>query len=128
MPLFRQHHVALVVAGHEHLFEHWVERYQDAAGRPGRIDQLVSGGGGAPLYPYRGEPDLRAYLKEGAAEKVAVEHLVRPAMNAWENPYHYVVVHVDGERLRVEVIGVDAGADFQPYRSRTADLSLTASP
>ena len=121
-PLFRKHHVRLVLAGHEHFFEHWVERYQDASGQPGRLDEVVSGGGGAPPYGYRGEPDLRDYLKAGAAEKLAVEHLVRPGMNAWENPYHYVVVHVDGARLRIEVIGVDAGRDFQPYRSREADL------
>lgn len=125
-PLFRQYHVDLVLAGHEHLFEHWVERYQDASGRPYRLDQFVSGGGGAPPYPYRGEPDLRAYLTAGAAEHVTVEHLVRPSMNAWENPYHYLVVHVDGDRVRVEVIGVDAGADFQPYRSRTVDLDATS--
>lgn len=119
MPLFRQYHVELVVAGHEHFFEHWVERYRDASGSH-RIDQIVSGGGGAPPYAYRGEPDLRRYV--GGTDSVSVEHLVRPAMNAWENPYHYLVVHVDGDRLSVEVIGVGAGADFQPYRSRTIDL------
>lgn len=121
MPLFRQYHVTLVLAGHEHLFEHWVERYRDASG-PHRLDEIVSGGGGAPPYGYKGEPDLRDYLEAGAADSVRLEHLVRPALNPWETPYHYVVVHVDGDRLRVEVIGVDDGVDFQPYRSRTADL------
>ena len=122
LPLFRKHHVRLVLAGHEHFFEHWVERYQDASGHGFRLDEVVSGGGGAPPYAYQGEPDLRDYLKSGAAEKLAVEHLARPEMNAWENPYHYVVVHVDGTRLRIEVVGVDAGRDFQPYRSRETEL------
>src|SRR5205823_2911193 len=54
MPLFRKHHVRLFFSGHEHLFEHWVERYQDA-GRSFRLDHIVSGGGGAPLYAYQGE-------------------------------------------------------------------------
>jgi 3',5'-cyclic AMP phosphodiesterase CpdA len=49
MPLFHQYHVRLLLAGHEHLFEHWVERYTDASGAH-RIDEIVSGGGGAPLY------------------------------------------------------------------------------
>ena len=49
MPLIRKHHVRLLLTGHEHLFEHWVERYADASG-PHRIDEIVSGGGGAPLY------------------------------------------------------------------------------
>jgi hypothetical protein len=126
-PLFREYRVDLVIAGHEHLFEHWVERYRDATG-PHRVDEIVTGGGGAPPYVYRGEPDLREYLRESAVDSVTLEHLVRPGMNASDNPYHYVVVHVDGDRLRVEVIGVDAGADFQPYRSRTMDLDPSSRP
>ena len=77
MPLFRKHHVRLLLTGHEHLFEHWVERYVDASGTH-RIDEIVSGGGGAPLYGYMGEPDLRDYLATGAADSVTLEHLVRP--------------------------------------------------
>ena len=123
MPLFRQHHVRLMLAGHEHFFEHWVERYQDSNGKSYRLDEIVSGGGGAPPYPYRGEPDLRGYVRSDSAARITLEHLVRPAMNAWENPFHYLVVHVDGTDLRVEVIGVDAGRDFQPYRSRTLELT-----
>lgn len=128
MPLFRKHHVRLVLAGHEHLFEHWVERYQDASGQSYRIDQIVSGGGGAPLYAYQGEPDVREYVRAAAADSVRLEHLVRPGMNAWENPYHYLVVHVDGEHLRIEVIGADFGAAFKPYRSRSADLEGPVNP
>ena len=122
MPLFRKHHVRLMLTGHEHLFEHWVERYNDESGKAYRLDQIVSGGGGAPLYGYRGEPDLRDYLKLGAAANVSVQHLVKPGIAPGENPYHYVVVHVDGEHIRVDVIGVEFGSDFAPYRSRSADL------
>lgn len=127
MPLFRKYHVRLMLAGHEHLFEHWVERYTDG-GQSYRIDQLVSGGGGAPLYAYQGEPDTRDYLIAGAADSVRLEHLVKPGMNAWENPYHYLVVHVDGEKIRIEVIGVDFGTEFRPYRSRSADLDGPVNP
>lgn len=122
MPLFRRHGVDLVFTGHEHLFEHWVERYRDSSGRPRRMDQIVSGGGGAPLYPYRGEPDLRDYLTAGASDSVRIEHLVRPGMEPGDNAYHYLVVHVDGERVWVEVFGVDWGRGFQPYRSARATL------
>ena len=76
MPLFRERGVNLMFTGHEHLFEHWTERYQDGTGQWRRMDQIVTGGGGAPLYRYRGEPDLRAYLGEGAADSVRVTHLV----------------------------------------------------
>lgn len=116
MPLFRKHHVKLLLAGHEHLFEHWVERYTDASGTY-RIDQIVSGGGGAPLYAYTGEPDLRSYITENAAAKVSLEHLARPSIDPGGNPFHFVIVHVDGERISVDVVGADWGRGFSPYRS-----------
>jgi hypothetical protein len=122
MPLFRRHHVGLLFAGHEHLFEHWIERYRDASGQPRRIDQIVSGGGGAPLYAYSGEPDLRAYATDAGADSVRVEHLVRPGPNAGDNPYHFLVVHVDGARIWAEVVGVDWGRGYQPYRSARTTL------
>ena len=121
MPLFRAHHVRLLLTGHEHLFEHWVERYTDESG-PHRMDEIVSGGGGAPLYAYTGEPDLREYLKAGVSEKVSLEHLARPSSDPGGNPFHYVVVHVDGERISVDVIAVDWGKGFAPYRSSSATL------
>lgn len=122
LPLFRAHHVKALFTGHEHFFEHWVERYADSTGRQYRLDQIVSGGGGAPLYSYLGVPDLRDYLKANAAGKVKLEHLVKPGPNPGDNAYHYVVVQVDGEHLKMEVIGVDWGRNFRPYRSNKADL------
>ncbi|HEX7981518.1 MAG TPA: metallophosphoesterase [Gemmatimonadaceae bacterium] len=122
MPLFRKHHVRLLLTGHEHLFEHWVERYKDAAGTH-RIDEIVSGGGGAPLYGYMGEPDVREYLAAGAADSVKLEHLVRPNVDPGANPFHFVVVHVDGTRIDVEVVAADWGRGFAPYRSRGATLA-----
>jgi hypothetical protein len=123
MPLFRRYHVRLMFAGHEHLFDHWVERYQDANGTPHRLDQIVSGGGGAPLYAYQGEPDLRQYIEAGGAAKLNVQHLAKPGASPGENPYHYVVVHINGTQIRIEVVGVDFGRDFAPYRSRTLEIS-----
>jgi len=121
MPLFRAHHVRLLLTGHEHLFEHWVERYTDESG-PRRLDEIVSGGGGAPLYAYTGEPDLRDYLRAGAADKVTLEHLAKPSSEPGGNPFHYVVVHVDGQRISVDVIAADWGKGFAPYRSSSASL------
>jgi 3',5'-cyclic AMP phosphodiesterase CpdA len=122
MPLFHQYHVRLLLTGHEHLFEHWVERYNDASGAH-RIDEIVSGGGGAPLYTYRGEPDVRRYVADNAALKVSLDHLARPSSDPGANPFHYVVVHVDGERFNIEVVGVDWGKGFAPYRSSAASLN-----
>jgi hypothetical protein len=121
MPMFRKYHVRLLLVGHEHLFEHWVERYRDSTGAH-RIDQIVSGGGGAPLYAYQGEPDLRAYIQAGIAQQVRVQHLVKPGPWPGDNPFHYVVVHVDGDKVSVDVVGVDWGRGFAPYASASASL------
>jgi calcineurin-like phosphoesterase family protein len=122
VPLFRRHRAAILFSGHDHLFEHWVERYEDSEGRMRRLNHITTGGGGAPLYVYRGEPDLREYLTQNAAEKVSLDHVVRPGMNPGDNPYHYLLVQVTGERIRVEVVGVDWGRSFQPYRSNAMEL------
>ena len=125
MPLFRKHHVDLLVTGHEHFFEHWVERYRDASGTRRRIDQIVTGGGGAPLYSYQGEPDLRAYVAAAPRDSIRLQHLVKPGMEPGDNAYHFVIVHVDGARTWLEVVGVDWGSGFQPYRSARTTLSDT---
>ena len=129
MPLFNDYHVRAVFSGHEHLFEHWVEHYSDSTG-PHRMDLVVSGGGGAPIYAYTGEPDVSAFLKANEASKVTLEHIVKPGADRGSNPYHYIIVQVDGDQFYMEVIGVDWGRDFSPYRSNKIELrdspSLTA--
>ena len=121
-PLFRQHHVKVYFCGHEHFFEHWVEKYEDASGKKYRMDQVLTGGGGAPLYEYRGDPDTKEYLKAFALEKVSLERLAKPGFTPGENAFHYVWVKVDGEKISLEVVGLDWGKDFQPYRSNKTEL------
>lgn len=123
MPLFRRHGVTLLFTGHEHLYEHFVERYRDAAGQWRRMDQIVSGGGGAPLYAYLGEPDLRAYRAASGADSARVAHVVKPGPAPGDNPYHFLVVHVDGPRVWIEVVGVDWGRDYAPYRTNRTTLA-----
>jgi len=124
MPLFRQHRAKALFAGHEHLFEHWIERYEDA-GKKYRMDMIVTGGGGAPLYWYYGEPELGEYLQTNAASKVRLEHVVKPGYDRGDNAYHYLVIKVDGEHISLEVIGVDWASDYRPYRSNKAELRDT---
>jgi hypothetical protein len=116
MPLFQANHVRAVFSGHEHLFEHWVEHYTDASGTH-RMDLVVSGGGGAPIYAYTGEPNLDEYLKANEASKVELKHLVKPGVERGTNPYHYLLVRVGGEKIDMQVIAVDWGAGFEPYHS-----------
>ncbi len=121
MPLFRAHHVRVVFSGHEHLFEHWVEHYTDTTGSH-RMDLVVSGGGGAPIYTYSGEPDLSAYLRRNTASNVRLEHLVKPGVDPASNPHHFLIVRVDNDHLEMQVCGVDWGAGYQPYRSNNVQL------
>jgi len=122
VPLFRKYHVRLMVCGHDHLYDHFVEHYVDN-GVSYRMDSLVTGGGGAPFYPYVGEPDLRGYLAANAAQGVRVDHLTRPGTTADENPHHFVVVQVDGDRLSLEVVGTGT-AVYAPYKG-SAKIVLT---
>jgi hypothetical protein len=122
MPLFRKHRVRLLLAGHDHLFDHWVEHYS-SAGAVHRIDQLVTGGGGAPSYVYAGEPDLGGYLISGAADGVQVEHLTKPGATPEENPHHFVVIQVDGDRLSLEVVAT-GHEEFRPYGGASAKIEL----
>lgn len=120
LPLFRKHHVRMTLCGHDHLFDHFVERYVDN-GKNYRIDHLVSGGGGAPTYTYHGEPDLELYLKENAAARVRVEHLARPGSTIEDNPNHFVVVRVDGTKLSLEVVAAKR-EPFRPYGRERIEL------
>jgi len=121
MPLFHANHVRIVFSGHEHLFEHWVEHYTDTSGTH-RMDLVVSGGGGAPLYAYSGEPNLDDYRKANEALKIKLDHIVKPGVDRGSNPYHYLIVRVDGDKLDMQVIAVDWGTGFQPYRSNRVSL------
>lgn len=116
MPLFRKHRVRMLLTGHDHLLDHFVERYTDA-GVNYRMDAVVTGGGGAPIYRYVGEPDLRTYTALNAAQNVRVEHLMKPGPTVEDNPLHFLVVQVDGDRLSLEVVGIGPRV-YAPYGGR----------
>lgn len=121
LPLFRKHHTRMLFSGHDHVFEHWVERYEDA-GKRFRLDHVVTGGGGAPLYAFSGMPDVQEYLRANAFDKVTLEQIARPGAEPGENPHHFVLIKVDGEKVALEVIGVDWGRNYKPYRSKRMKL------
>ena len=123
LPLFRAHHVRLTITGHDHLFDRFIERYDDASGTH-RMDHVVSGGGGAPIYAYRGEQDLQLYAATAAPVPVRVEHPVRPGVREADNPHHFVIFEVDGDRLWLRVVTTVA-APFVPQPSKV-ELSDSA--
>jgi 3',5'-cyclic AMP phosphodiesterase CpdA len=121
LPLFRRHHVRMTITGHDHLLDHFVERYDDS-GRTYRMDHIVSGGGGAPTYTYRGEPDLESYLSANASVNVRVEHRLKPGPLVADNPHHFLIVRVDGDRLFLQVAGAGP-APYVPYGVPLVDLN-----
>ena len=116
LPLFRELGVRLMVTGHEHFLEHWIERYKSPAGAWQRMDHVISGGGGAPIYTWQGAPDLGRYRATSRGVGVKLEQLVRPGTRERDNPYHFLVVYVNGGELSVEFVGVDGKAQPQPYK------------
>jgi 3',5'-cyclic AMP phosphodiesterase CpdA len=124
MPLFRRYHVRLLLTGHDHLFDHYVETYTDGDGSH-RLDHIVSGGGGAPIYRYTQEPDLERYARSALPQVVHVQHVARPSPNQADNPHHFVVIQVDGDALQARVVST-AAAPFAPWGADT--ISLTSQP
>jgi hypothetical protein len=113
--------VRLIIAGHDHLYDHFIEHYDDGTGTH-RMDHIVTGGGGGPIYTYTGEQDLAAYAAAAAPDRVRVEHPVRPGKLAGDNPHHFVVIEVDGDRLWLQVIATVA-APFLPYGQPRIELA-----
>jgi len=51
-----------------------------------------------------------------AAQGVRVDHLTKPGMTATDNPHHFVVVQVDGDRLSLEVVSTSP-TPYLPYKT-----------
>jgi hypothetical protein len=119
LPLFRKYHVRMTIAGHDHLYDHFVEHYDDETGTH-RMDHIVTGGGGAPIYTYRGEQDLTQGMP--AAPHDVVEHITRPGAIVADNPHHFVVFEVDGDRIWEKTIATVA-RPFTPLGEARFELA-----
>ena len=116
MPLFRRHHVGLLITGHDHLFDHWVERYVDKENRGiAWISHHRRGRRAALRVQGRARPER--VPSSSSSDRVTVEHVAKPGPTLADNPYHFVVIQVDGDRLSLEV--VSSGAVLAPYNGRS---------
>ena len=121
LPLFRKHHVRMTVTGHDHLYDHWIEHYDDASGTH-RMDHIVSGGGGAPIYAYRGEQDQTRYIASAAPQHITIQHAAKPRPDLADNPHHFVIFEVDGDRIWEKWVSIDA-APFMPFGQPRVELA-----
>jgi hypothetical protein len=55
-----------------------------------------------------------------------MEHLVKPGDTPDQNPHHFVIVRVDGDRLSVEVIA-SREVPYTPYAGGRSRLALSDS-
>jgi hypothetical protein len=120
LPLFRKHHVRMTIAGHDHRLDHFVEHYVDG-GRTYRMDHVVSGGGGAPNYVYTAEPELESYIKANSDQHVRIDHLIKPGFTIEENPHHFLLIRVDGDKVSLEPIASNHVL-YKPYGRQRLEL------
>ena len=85
VPILAKHHVDLVVAGHDHLYQR---------GEIGGIRYVVSGGGGAGLYQPTCGVRRKPKCAEDGMKKVLAVH-------------HYIVATIDRESLELCARGTD---------------------
>jgi 3',5'-cyclic AMP phosphodiesterase CpdA len=78
VPLLEKHKVHAVFNGHDHNYQHHINN---------GVHYIVTGGGGAPLYPVDGP-------LEGITQKV-------------ESTEHFVQVTVEGAKVRIQAFGLD---------------------
>jgi hypothetical protein len=103
-PLFEKYGVEAVFSGHDHTYEH--------AERNG-IHYVVSGGGGAPLYP----KDPKASAEDRAASRY------------FERTLHYLRVHVTGGFVEIAAIRADGSLiETISWGSLPRDLVAAAPP
>jgi len=93
-PVFEKYHVALVFTGHDHDYERTWPMLNGAVSTAwdGGVVYVVTGGGGAPLYP-AGADDFTAYSS---------------------SRYHFVRVQVAGCKLSLQAIDIN-GNVFDAY-------------
>jgi 3',5'-cyclic AMP phosphodiesterase CpdA len=121
LPVFRRYHVRMTIAGHDHLYDHFIEHYDDPEGTH-RMDHIVTGGGGGPIYTYHGEQDLALYTAAAAPQHVVVEHAVRPGAVEADNPHHFVIFEVDRDRIWLKIVATVA-RPFLPYGQARIELA-----
>ena len=118
--LFFEENVRLLMAGHEHLYQHnTITRINDKrtstvteaeADRygPRVIHMLITSGGGAPIRSLPGAEEIQERLDSFRSEGIVVENVANHFV------HHYSIVEVDEvdrKRLVISTVGVDPDID-----------------
>ena len=89
LKLFYEQGVQIVLCCHEHAYEHNVLQYpSDKNGSKREIHFIVTGGGGAPLYPNGDDRKIKKFIQNYRAEGLDVLLLKKEVI------YHYCLVDI----------------------------------
>jgi len=111
LDLFFEEGVQLLMAGHEHLYQHnTIKRIGDGGDAGGRkiIHMLITSGGGAPIRSLPGEDEIQGRLDSYRDEGFEVRNVANFFV------HHYSIVEVDTAGLTVNTVGVDPDT-VRPY-------------
>ena len=100
--LFKEHKVQLIIAGHEHFYEHNILKFV-SEGKNYNMHILVTGGGGTPLRPLVPLIKVKNWLERDMKDGYEVEMVNRA------EEYHYCIVSVSENGINIEVVSVDDG-------------------
>ena len=100
--LFKEYKVQLIIAGHEHYYEHNVLKYV-SKDKNYNMHILVTGGGGTPLRPLVSLSKVSKWLDRDMHNGYEVEMVNRA------EEYHYCIVSVSENGINIEVVTVDDG-------------------
>ena len=102
LELFKEHNVQLIIAGHEHYYEHNVLNYQKE-GKIYNMHIVVTGGGGTPIRPLLSMSKVNEWVERD------IDYGYDVAMLKREEEYHYCIVSTSENSINIKVIKVEDG-------------------
>ena len=100
--LFKEYKVQLIIAGHEHYYEHNVLKFV-SEGKDHNMHILVTGGGGTPLRSLVSLRKVNNWLDRDMLDGYEVDMVNRA------EEYHYCIVSVSENGINIEVVSVEGG-------------------
>ena len=100
--LFKKYKVQLIIAGHEHYYEHNVLKFV-SEGKDYNMHILVTGGGGTPVRSLVSLRKVNKWLERDMHDGYEVEMVNRA------EEYHYCIVSVSENGINIEVVSVEGG-------------------
>ena len=100
--LFKEYKVQLIIAGHEHYYEHNVLKFV-SEGKDYNMHILVTGGGGTPVRSLVSLRKVNKWLERDMHDGYEVDMVNRA------EEYHYCIVSVSENGINIEVVSVEGG-------------------